>query len=740
MFNKFPFSYQHDAMDCGPACIQMVSNYYGRNYTLQTLREMSYTSREGVSLMSISETAEKLGFFTVAGRFTFQKLVKDVSCPFIIHWKQNHFVVVFNIEIKRSFRRSPEIIFHIADPAAGLIKYTEQEFIENWISTKTFGEDKGIALLLKPIQDFYISKGEPSNKTSIRFIASYFLRYRKYFGQILLGLIIGSILMLIFPFFTQSIVDIGITNQNIGFIYLILVAQLALFISRASVDFIRSWILLHISSRINVSLISDFIIKLMKLPMSFFDTKLVGDLLQRLEDHNRIERFLTAQSLSVIFSLFMFFVFNIVLLIYNTKILTIFLIGSILNALWILLFLRKRRRLDHKLFKQKSLNLSKIYQLINGMQEIKLQNCEKRKRWEWEDVQADLFKVNMSELALQQYEEAGSIFINEIKNIIITIVAATAVINGQLTLGMMLAVQYIIGQLANPVEQIVGFIHNAQDVSISLSRINEIHQIKEEEPKETAKLMQIDENNKAIIILNVTFQYEGVYSAKVLNNIDFTIPHGKVTAIVGTSGSGKTTLIKLLLGYYKPTDGAILIGNHNLNVLDLKWWRSQCGAVMQDGFIFSESIARNIAITDDEIDSKRLLHAARISCSKEFISSLPLSYNTIVGQEGQGLSQGQKQRILIARAVYKNPEFIFLDEATNALDANNEKIITENLTRFYEGKTVVVVAHRLSTVKNADQIVVIDKGQLIETGTHETLSAKKGAYYDLVKNQLELGN
>ena len=489
-----------------------------------------------------------------------------------------------------------------------------------------------------------------------------------------------------------------------------------------------------------MSLISDFIIKLMKLPMSFFDTKLVGDLLQRIDDHNRVERFLTAQSLSVIFSLFMFVVFSIVLFIYNIKIFVIFIIGSILNTLWILLFLRKRRQLNHKLFKQKSLNLSKIYQLVNGMQEIKLQNCEKRKRWEWEDVQADLFKISISELSLQQYEEAGGIFINEIKNIIITIVAATAVINGQLTLGMMLAIQYIIGQLASPVEQIVGFIHNAQDVSISLGRINEIHQIKDEETEVTPKLRQIAEDNKAIIIQNVTFQYEGVHSPKVLKNIDFIIPHGKVTAIVGTSGSGKTTLIKLLLGYYKVTEGAILIGNQNLNVFDLKWWRNQCGAVMQDGFIFSESIARNIAITDAEIDTARLLHAANISSSKEFITNLPLSFNTIVGQEGQGLSQGQKQRILIARAVYKNPEFIFLDEATNALDANNEKTITENLSQFYNGKTVVVVAHRLSTVKNADQIIVIDKGQLIEIGTHESLSATKGAYYNLVKNQLELGN
>ncbi|GET30782.1 hypothetical protein SD074_29840 [Prolixibacter sp. SD074] len=518
-----------------------------------------------------------------------------------------------------------------------------------------------------------------------------------------------------------------------------LLAQMVLFLSRAVVDFIRRWILLHISTRINVSLISDFLIKLMKLPMSFFDTKLVGDILQRMEDHRRIERFLTAQSLGVVFSFFNFIIFGIVLLIYSLKIFVIFLAGSIFYTAWIFLFLKKRRMLDYKQFEQEAINQSKIYQLINGMQEIKLQNCEKRKRWEWEDVQADLFYVNVASLSLEQWQNGGTVFINELKNILITVLAATAVINGTLTLGMMLAIQYIIGQLNSPLEQLVEFIHNMQDVKISLDRLAEIHRKEDEEVEPEAKLRGILRGNRSIEIENLCFQYEGPHSPKVLQNIDLIIPQGKVTAIVGASGSGKTTLVKLLLGYYTPTEGLIKIDGHELSEYDIRWWRNQCGAVMQDGFIFSESIARNIAVSDDEIDKQKLLQAAKMANIHSFISELPLAYNTEVGQEGQGISQGQRQRILISRAVYKNPDFLFLDEATNALDARNEKEISENLDRFYQGKTVVIVAHRLSTVKNADQIVVLDQGEIVELGTHAELTQKRNYYYELVKNQLELG-
>lgn len=731
---KFPIDIQHDTMDCGPACLKMITEFYGKHYSLDFLRQECFAGREGVSLMSISKTAEKIGFKTFGGRFTFEQLVEQAPLPCIVHWQQNHFVVVYRIKKKKK-----QTVVYVADPGKGLLSYTQKEFCENWLSTKSNGEDKGIALLLETTTLFFQQEGEAASKSRFKFLSNYFLPYRKLFGQLLLGLFLGSILQLFLPFLTQAIVDTGISNQNIGFIYLVLLAQLMLLVGRTAVDFIRRWILLHISARINISLISDFFIKLMKLPMSFFDTKLLGDLLQRIEDHSRIERFLTAQTLNLLFSVFSLVIFSIVLFIYDIRIFLVFLIGTLLYAGWIVFFLKRRRILDYKFFEQQAINRSKIYQLINGMQEIKLQGCEQRKRWEWEDVQADLFKVSLSTLSMQQTQEAGGICINELKNIVITVLAATAVIHGQLSLGMMLSVQYIIGQLNSPVEQMVNFIYQWQDVSISLERINEIHNKEDEEAVNQGKIIDLS-GGEDISIKNLTFQYEGPYSPKALNNVSLVLPKSKVTAIVGASGSGKTTLIKLLLGYYQPTDGEIRIDNQNLNTLDIRWWREQCGVVMQDGFIFSESIARNIAANNEEIDIERLLNAVRIANIKDHIEKIPLGYNTIIGQEGQGLSQGQKQRMLIARAVYRNPQFIFLDEATNALDANNERTIIENLNEFYAGKTVVVVAHRLSTVKNADQIIVLDKGKIVEIGTHDELTIKKGAYYQLVKNQLELGN
>lgn len=587
---------------------------------------------------------------------------------------------------------------------------------------------------------FYDRIDEPlENKRTFSFLFGYIKQYKKYFGQIILGLFVGCILQLIFPFLTQSIVDVGITHKDVNFIWLVLLGQIMLTFSRAIIDFVRRWLLLHISMRINISLVSDFFIKLLKLPMSFFDTKLMGDLLQRMQDHSRVEKFLTNQMLSVMFSMLSFAILGIVLFIYDKLIFVVFLTGSMAYGVWVAFFLDKRRVLDYELFEKQAKNNNYTYQFITSMQEIKLQDCEQRRRWEWEDVQTELFMVQMKNLKLQQTQEAGSIFINETKNIIITVLSATAVINGNITLGMMLAIQYIIGQLNSPVDQLMNFLYSIQEVKIGLERINEIHMSQEEEDS-CRTTTSLKDSKHSITLNDIVFKYDQHAIKNTINNVSFHIPEGKVTAIVGASGSGKTTLIKLMLGYYPIGNGNIKIGDNDIAEINLKWWRRQCGVVMQDGVIFSESIARNIAVDDGEIDKERLVKSAEIANIHNYILGLPLKYNTKIGRDGMGLSQGQKQRILIARAVYKDPQFIFLDEATNALDAKNEYAIVENLNEFYKGRTVVVVAHRLSTVKNADQIVVLDAGKVVEVGNHSTLIARKGVYYNLVKNQLELGN
>ena len=731
---KITIIFQHDSMQCGIACLQMVCKYFGREYSLDSLSKLCFATTEGVSMLGINEAANTLGLHTISARVTTTMLGK-APLPSILHWDQNHFVVLYKVKKGKKF--------YVADPGKGLVTYGLDEFKQHWISTKSNGEDKGIAMFLETTPAFFTYKMEDEEhikeKRSFRFLFGYVKKYRKYFGQIILGLIVGSLLQLVLPFLTQSIVDVGIKNQDIGFVWLILLGQLMLTVSRTAIDFIRRWLLLHISLRINISLVSDFFIKLLKLPMSFFDTKLMGDLMQRMNDHSRVNNFLTQQTLNITFAMLTFVVFSVVLFFYNKLVFVIFLLGSILYGAWMTLFLKRRKVLDYELFEQQAINNNKTYEFITSMQEIKLQDCEQRRRWEWEDTQADLFGVQMKSLKLQQTQEAGSIFINEVKNIIITVVAATAVIHGQMTLGMMLAVQYIIGQLNSPVEQLMNFFYSLQDVKISLERINEIHQMDDENGK-VGLQTSIEDKSEGIDIKNIMFKYAPHALRKTIDNVNIHIPQGKVTAIVGASGSGKTTLIRLMLGYYPVLEGKINIGNTDINKLNKKWWRRQCGVVMQDGVIFSESIARNIAVDDGDIDKERLLKAAEIACIKDYVMALPLKFNTKIGRDGVGLSQGQKQRILIARAVYKNPDYIFLDEATNSLDANNERSIVENLDKFYKGKTVVIVAHRLSTVKNADQIVVIDHGKVVEVGNHESLTAKRGAYYNLVKNQLELGN
>ncbi len=731
--STFPHYMQPDAMDCGPTCLRIVAKHFGRHYNLETLRELTWKTREGVSLLTVSDAAEKIGFRTQGVRLTWERLM-EIPLPVILHWSQYHFVVLFKIK-----KRKGNFEFHISDPAHGIVVYNKDEFLSFWASTQQDGTPAGIALLLEPTAEFYKEEGERVNKTGFRYLFSYLKPYRKLITQLMLGFLTGSILSLLFPFLTQAIVDVGITTNNLSFVVLVLVAQLVLTVSQTAVGFIRSWIMLHTSTRISISLISDFLIKLMKLPIRFFDTKLIGDLRQRIEDNDRIQTFLTGNLVSMSFGIFTFIIYSFVLAYYDWLILVIFYFGSTLYVLWILMFLKKRKEIDYKRFSVAAANQSNVYQLITGMQEIKLNNCEKQKRWEWERIQARLFKVSVKGLMLNQNQQAGSIFINQVKNILISFLAAKAVIDGNMTLGMMMAVQYIIGQLNSPINEFIGFIRAGQDAKLSLERLGEIHVNQDEEDDERFKNYELPQR-KDITIENVTFHYEGPKSPRVLNNVNLEIPENKITAIVGASGSGKTTLMKMILGFYPPNEGKVEIGGINLNQFSMEMWRSNCGVVMQDGFIFSDSIANNIAVADEHPDKDKLLNSVKMANIHEYIESLPLRYNTKIGQEGTGLSQGQKQRILIARAIYKDPAFLFFDEATNALDANNEKVIVENLNDFFKGKTVITVAHRLSTVKNADQIVVLEKGEIVEVGSHNKLVRKKGAYYNLVKNQLELGN
>ena len=727
---SFPFVKQPDAMDCGPACLKMIAGFYKKNFSLECLRKKCYITRDGVSFLGLSEAADTLGFRTLGVKITYDMLKDNVPMPCILHWRQKHFVVVYKIKNDKLW---------IADPAIGIIKYDREEFERNWANTVTDGKPTGLVLIIEPTPGLFDVEEEHQKTKGFRFLIKYFRLYKKYLSQLILGLLLGSCIQLVIPFLTQSIIDIGLNNNDIGFIYLILFAQLALVIGRMSVEFIRGWLLLHIGSRVNVAIISGFLQKLMSLPVAFFDTKLTGDIIQRIDDNNRIEEFLTTASLSILFSFFNLAVFGIVLAVFSLKILALFLSGSVLYILWVSLFMKSRARLDHQRFKEMSASNSKLINIINGMQEIKLTQSELSMRWDWEKHQATLFGLKIKGLSLIQYQSAGATLINEVTNILITIVAATAVLSGDMTLGMMLAVQFIIGQLNVPVSQIIGFFRISQDARMSLDRLAEVHSMDDEESESEMKVRKLPEK-KDINIKNLSFQYEGPRSPFALKNADLLIEENKITAIVGASGSGKTTMLKMLLAFYKPVTGEISVGDTLLSNLSLKIWREKVGAVMQDGFLFPDTIARNIAPGSEEIDENRLVKAAGIANIKSFIDSLPLGYNTKIGANGHGLSEGQKQRLLIARVIYKNPEIIIFDEATNSLDANTEKAIVENLTEFFIGKTVIIVAHRLSTVRNADKIVVLDGGQIIEMGSHDNLIEKHGAYYNLVKNQLELGN
>lgn len=726
---RFPSEIQKESKDCGPTCLRIVARYYKKSIPIQELRDYSETTREGSNLMGLSDAAEKVGFRTLGVKLSYGQFKEEMPLPCIVHWNKNHFAVVYKIK---------KDTIYVSDPAMGLLKYGKEEFLEHWIGEGASSNTvEGIGLIVEPTPKFHEQSYDQETRYGLRFITKYLFQYKRLIVQLLLGLVVSSCLQLIAPFLTQSIVDTGIQNQDLPFIYLILVGQLFLFFGRTAIEMVRSWIILHISSRINIALLSDFFIKLMNLPISYFDVRLHGDVLQRVNDHKRIEQILTVSTLDVIFSTINLVIFGFVLAWYSLKIFVVFAVGSVLYFLWIIFFLKRREILDYKRFSQQSQEQGTIIDLIGGMQEIKMHNAERKKRWAWEHLQARLFKLSIQRLALEQYQSVGSGFINELKNILISVLSATLVIEGEITLGMMLAISYIVGQLNAPVTQLISFTKEIQDARISVDRLGEIHNKADERETDKSKT-NYTLPDQDIHLNNISYRYAGS-DRKVLNEVNLTIPANKITAIVGVSGSGKTTLLKVLLQFYQVQGGSIHYGATDLNAIAQRHWRDKCGAVMQESFIFNDTIANNVAVGDTEIDKAQLIYALEVANILDFVQSLPHAYNTPIGASGLGLSTGQKQRLMIARVIYKNPDILLFDEATSSLDANNEKTIMENLDRLFVNKTVVIIAHRLSTVKNADQIVVLDQGKIDEIGTHQELIAKRGNYYQLVKNQLELG-
>lgn len=727
--DKFPFFRQLDYRDCGPTCLRMVAKFHGKTFSREFLRDKAGITRMGVTMAGIADAAEAIEMRTLGMRISLESLVTEAPTPFIVPWRQKHFVVVYKTTKDKIF---------VADPAQGLLEYSHQEFLEAWTTTQ---DQTGFVLLLEPNASFFKLDEDSSKPRNFSFLWPYLKPYKKLIYQLVIGLLVGTCIQFMMPFLMESVVDIGVSNQDIPFIYLVLIAQLVLFVSQTLVSIFREWLLLHVTGRFNIKMISDFLFKMLKLPVNFFDTRNTGEHLQRIQDHTRVQNFVSSSSFNMLYSLVLFVIFSGVLCYYNVKIFFTFLIGAILYVSYTFFFLKKRAELDFKRFDEQSASQTSLVQIINGVREIKVNNSQRKNRWKWEQVQISLFKTSMSSLKLAQYQSIGSNFINELKNILITFLSASAVVNGDITLGMMLSIQYIVGQLNLPLSNFIGFIQLWQDAKISLERLWQVHSKEDEDAIEMQKVKELPEN-KSIQIQNLSFQYGSKSSQMILKNLNFEIPVGKTTAIVGASGSGKTTLIKLLLKFYEPTEGSILIDKTNLNAINNDYWRMSCGAVLQETFIFNDTIAGNISESEQNeiIDRDKLKNAVYIANIEDFVERLPNKLNTELGTSGIRLSGGQEQRLMIARAVYKNPEYVFFDEATSSLDANNEKVIMEKLNSFIKGKTAVIVAHRLSTVKNADNIIVLENGELVEQGNHSELTSKKGKYYELVKNQLELGN
>ncbi len=724
---KFPIRYQRDTMDCGAACLQAIMSYYGKDIDLEIIREKAFITNNGTSLLGIKTAAIEFGFDAKGVEMSIDTLKTEIKLPCILFWnKQQHYVVLYKIKKNK---------FYISDPGSGLMKINENTFEQAWIRNSD-SKKRGICLLLTPTKAFDKINPETKSVFKINQILTYAKPYKKVLWLIFYCILFANALQFILPFLTQFIVDIGIKEKSHSFILLILVAQLFLYVSSNTFDFIRRWLLLQVSNRVNISMISDFLYKLTQLPIRFFDNKQLGDILQRIYDHSKIQNFLTSTLTSIIFSFFTLIIFCIVLAIYNIKILLIFTIGSFIYITWIYMFMKKRKELDYARFIQNSLNSSNLVEFIEGMKDIKLYNSQNRKRWEWEKIQVKLLNINLKSLSVEQIQSIGSLFINQVKNVLITYCSAKMVIEGEFTLGMMLSIQFIVGQLEGPINQYLEVTHSWQEAKLSLKRMNEIHNKENEDNLEQKPVDDIIYNN--ICFKNVSFQYGGPYSTKVLQNINLEIPIGKTTAIVGTSGSGKTTLLKMILGFYYPTEGEIFINNRPIKDIDLSTWRQKCGVILQDSYIFSDTIANNIAFSEETVNQDKLEYAVKMSNLSQLIENLPMGYNTIIGTNGHGLSQGQRQRILIARAIYKNPQFIFLDEATNSLDANNENEIMNNINLFGKNKTSIIIAHRFSTIKNADQIIVIEKGCIIEQGKHNELMTNKKRYYQLMKEQMNL--
>lgn len=736
---RFPFYKQLNTMDCGPTCLRMVAKHYGKYYNLDTLRKLAGFNKLGVSLFNIKNASEEIGLEAKGVRLTIDDL-KILKIPSILHWNQNHFVVL----IKAS-RNS----FTIADPAKGILTLTRENFLRSWSSSlDENGNEMGLALILTPSSEFYDKEGDKEKKVDWRSTIKYLNYNRKQFLQIVFTLIISSGIQLLFPYLTQKTVDFGIEYKDVSLIITILLAQLMLTFSQSILEFLQGRLLLRISNFFNFNLLSSFWTKLTKLPLSFFDSRHTGDILQRLDDHIKIRDFLTNSLLSTLFSALIFIVYSVALFLYQPLLVVIFIAGSLLNFTWMYFFLSIKRKINYESFYLQSKENDITLQFIQGMQEIRLNNAELEKGEEWEDLQVDLFKLNTRNLIYSQWQSIGGVCINQTQNLIISFIVATLVIKGELTLGTMLAIQYIIGQLNSPITQWINFIQNGQDAKISFERLNEIHHLPNEENDKEAYLYKLP-ICRDIVLKNMSFEYPGNFNEPVLKNISLTIPAGKTTAIVGSSGSGKTTLMKILLKVYDNYEGNIFIGDESdennassisFASINPTYWRRRCGAVMQDGYIFNDTILNNISIGTSDVKMSEIEQCCKLANIDGFIHSLPNGIQTLLGSEGMSLSQGQKQRLLIARALYRDPDYLFFDEATNSLDAENERQITQNLNEFIRGKTAIIIAHRLSTVKNADKIVVLKDGEIIEEGTHLALTSKKGFYYKLVRDQLELGN